>query len=303
MIQKISTFLIALTLGVLIFPDKANAQTESSLGISPSRIVQNFLRPSLVTRQEIVISRSDVTSEQAIEIQLQESEISSWIEIIPGSSVVMAEGESRTTVTLKITVPDDAEYKKYESSVKIILKGSNPVANVNIEPGVEIGLDFIVTDKQVKDFKVLSAQIKDTLVKTNLMLLLNIENTGNVPTGPTRAELKIFDTRKQPVTTLEKTITKIIEPLSTEKISVEFESKNLAKANYLATAYIYNEAGEVVYEQDLSFKVVDIIVDDDPRSATSEFNVLDYWYVALIIFVLIIVGKVIHKMIKRRKIQ
>lgn len=246
-------FLIGLLIGSLTYA-KADS---SSIGISPSQISIENLKPGLSTIRQIIISRSVTAEDESFLIVTDNTEGNDWLSFSPSKSVIVKAGENRTEVVVTITVPSDALYKRYSPNIHIIQQKDAQLTGVSIQSGVVLNFDLLVTDKDVISLKVLSAKVEDITFGSDLIVVLNIENLGNVDSAPSRVKLVITDARGNEIKTLETTDTATVKALSTESQQVAFKDSNLAIGEYLAKLTVYDAGSLEMYKYDLSFRVTE----------------------------------------------
>jgi hypothetical protein len=165
-------------------------------------------------------------------------------------------------MTVRITVPPDAEFKRYNGALRIktgsISDGEGRGA-VNISLGAQIDFDLNVIDKVIEDFRIRKVSTADLNEghqfawlyfpgKINFNMLT--ENTGNVDIAPSKVKFAIYD--YSGVVLLEETHNigrmKKIAPYATEEITASIPT-SLPAGNYLVRYEIYNgeevkQAGE-----------------------------------------------------------
>ena len=233
-----------------------NVKAESSgIGISPSQISIEILKPGLSTTRQIIISRSVTTEDESFLITTDNTEGNSWLRFSPGKEITIKEGENRAEVLVTIAVPSDALYKRYSPNIHIIQQKDAQLTGVSIQSGVVLNFDLLVTDKDVVSLKVLSAKIEDVVFGSDVIIALNIENQGNVESAPSKVSLSITDPKGNAIKTLETTDTKTIKALSTESQQVVFKNSNLPVGEYLAKLKVYDAGNTEIYNYDLSFRV------------------------------------------------
>lgn len=298
--KKLPILLIGLIIAITGFSN-VEAAGLNSVGISPSQISIQNLKPGLVVERRIVISRSESTGSEIYIINTDNSEASSWLTFLPGKQITIRDGESRAEIFVKITVPSDAEYKRYTPTLRIIRQQASSETGVDIQTGVLLSMNLLVSNLDVVSLKVISGKIDDVIIGSNPVLALSIENEGNVPAAPSKVKLFVTDSRGVVVTSLQTTELLTVSPLSTETQDITFIGYDFELGEYLADLTVYGTDEEEIYTSVLSFRVIPV----PPVTPTdSSGNFLEsYGAVGIILFGLIIIGFAIYKLVKNRRNQ
>lgn len=236
---------------------------EAGFGISPPYVRNTSLTRNSSYEQEIILVRSDPTSELNAEVTIDAPGFEDWITIDQGSTFALPLGEKKVPMTVRVKVPDDAEFKSYIGNIRIKTAPPDGDLNrgaVNISLGAQVDIDLNVIDKEIFDFRVRKISISDLDEGHKLAWLyfpgkirfsMLVENTGNVPVAPTEVNFKIYNpngTRLLEEVTHTNRITKI-EPFKTETVMAELPTR-LPVGSYLARYEIKNgdevkQAGDV----------------------------------------------------------
>lgn len=254
MIKKLFP-LITILLGFLLLPlSKVNA---SSIGVSPSQITIDALKPGLTTTRQITISRGETATDETFLLTADSSESGLWLTFLPGKEVTLAKGQTRANVTVNIAVPEGVAYKRYLPKIRIVEKTQQSATGVSIQSGLIIGLDLLVTDKDVVKLNVLSAKVLDSFLGANLNLSVVFQNEGNVKTAPSKVALAIRTSAGKDVAQLENTVIEPIDPQSTTERVVAFDTKSLPVGEYLAKLTVFDTNNKLIYSYDLFFRVIE----------------------------------------------
>lgn len=235
----------------------------AGFGITPPYVSNTSLTRNSSYEQVIYIVRSDPTSDLKATINIDVPGINEWFTIVEGTEFLLPRGEQKVPMTVKVAVPDDAEFKTYKGNIRIKTgtpDGAPAGAGVNISLGAQIDVDLNVIDKEIFDFKVRKIGISDLneghkvgwlYFPGKIRFEMLIENIGNVPVAPTDVVFRIYD--KSGNILLEEThkkgkITKV-DPFMTETVFAELPTR-LPQGSYLARFEIFNGdevklAGEV----------------------------------------------------------
>lgn len=282
----------------------------AGFGITPPYVTNASLTRNSVYEQVIYLVRSDPTSDLKATISIDVPGINDWFTIAEGNEFILPKGEQKVPMTVKVTVPNKADFKQYTGNIRIKTGApddSVAAAGVNISLGAQIDVDLNVIDKQIRDFKVRKIGISDLneghkvgwlYFPGKIRFEMFIENTGNVPVAPSDVVFRIYD--KSGNVILEETHKKgsieEVAPFMTKTVFAELPTR-LPQGSYLARFEIHN--GE---EIKLSGEVnVSILPFGTLQTAGFGFSGLSlphklsvivpiFFFVALIIFALIRIG-------------
>jgi hypothetical protein len=258
------TGLLAIVLFVLIGADSVFA----GFGVTPPFVRNTSLTRNSTYEQQILLVRGDPTTPLKASITVDAPAIADWIEIIEGETFTLPRGEQKVPMTVRVTVPDDADFKTYTGAIRIKTGATDDAVAtgaVNISLGAQIDIELHVIDKVIKDFRLRKVGVSDlnegTKVgwlyfpgKINFTMLL--ENTGNVAVSPSEIIFKIYDpsgTVLLEETTNKGKLTKI-EPFGTEEILAELPTR-LPAGSYLARYEIMND-DDVKYQGELNLNIL-----------------------------------------------
>lgn len=241
---------------------------EAGFGITPPYVSNTSLTRNSVYEQQILLVRSETNIAQRAEIMVDAPEIQDWIEILEGEEIKMPRGTQKVPMTVRVTVPPDAEFKDYEGAIRIRTLPDDdkvPAGTVSISLGALVDIRLSVIDKQIKDFRVRKISAGDLNEGTKFAWLffpgkinfsMLIENTGNVDIAPTKVDFRIFDRAGKVLLEETKNIGKIdkITPYSTETVVAELPTR-LPANSYVARYRIYND-DEVKQEGDISLNIL-----------------------------------------------
>lgn len=157
-------------------------------------------------------------------------------------------------MTVRVTVPDDADYKQYSGNIRIKTGAPDDKVQggaVSISLGAQIDVDLTVIDKKIKDFKVRKIGVSDLneghkvgwlYFPGKIRFEMLIENIGNVPIAPSDVVFRIYDRSGNVL--LEEAHKKgkieTVNPFMTETVYAEIPTK-LPSGSYLARFEIKND--------------------------------------------------------------
>ncbi len=232
----------------------------ASFGITPPYVRNTSLTRNATYEQQILLVRGNPTDDLNAQIVVDAPEIKDWIQILEGETILLPRGVQKIPMTVKVTVPADADFKEYEGKIRIRTvpvddKVSEGVVSISL--GAQVDVSLTVIDRVIEDFRVRRISVSDLNEghklgwlffpgKINFTML--IENTGNVPVAPSEVVFKIYD-RTGAVMHEETSHTgrlKKIEPFATEEIIANLPTR-LPAGSYLARYAVYN--GEEIKQE------------------------------------------------------
>lgn len=251
---------------VLLFVGTEIAQ--AGFGITPPYVRNTSLTRNSIYEQQILMVRSDPSVALNANITVDAPEIADWIEIIEGTTISLPTGEKKIPVTVRVTVPDDAEFERYTGKIRIKTApppGEETAGAVNISLGAQVDVDLTIIDREIFDFRVRKIDLPDfneghkvgwLYFPGKIRFGMRIENTGNVNVAPSDVTFAIYDatgTTLLEETTHKNRITEV-EPFATEDVEAELPTR-LPAGTYLARYAIYNQ-DEVKQEGELTLNIM-----------------------------------------------
>ena len=226
---------------------------QAGFGITPPYVRNTSLTRNSIYEQQIQMVRGNPDTELVASITIDAPEVEPWIEIVEGTEILLPRGESRIPMTVRVTVPPDAEFKNYDGRIRIRTQPSaGEVAEgaVSITLGAQINVNLNVIDRIIEDFRVRRVQLPELSAGRHIGWLyfpgriafdMRIENTGNVDFAPTKVAFAIYDVRGETLLEETENLRKIpkIAPYATENVIAELPTR-LPPGNYIARYNIYN---------------------------------------------------------------
>lgn len=178
----------------------------AGFGITPPYVRNSSLTRNSVYEQQILLVRGDPDQDLKALISIDAPEIQDWLEIVEDDPIPLPRGEQKVPMTVRVTVPDDADFKDYTGKIRIKTEPSNDqVARgaVSISLGAQVDIDITVIDREIKDFRVRKVGVSDLNEGHDFWWLyypgkiefdMRIENTGNVDVAPSEVRFRIYDT-------------------------------------------------------------------------------------------------------------
>jgi uncharacterized membrane protein len=241
---------------------------QAGFGITPPYVKNTSLVRNSTYEQQILLVRSQPNEALRAEVTIDAPEIASWIQVVEGNSVALPKGEQKVPMTVRVTVPEDAEFKEYKGSIRIkTVPESGQVAEgaVSISLGALVDIELTVIDKEIKDFRVRKVSVADLnaghkfwwlFFPGKVRMEMMLENTGNVDIAPSTVDLRIYDNSGKVLLESTKHLGKIstVKPYATETVTAEIPTR-LPEGSYVARYRIYND-DEIKQEGDISLNIL-----------------------------------------------
>lgn len=257
------TFLVLVAFGIIGTPF-----AYAGFGVTPPYVRNTSLTRNSTYEQQILLVRGDPNVPLKASIIIDAPEIASWIEIVEGFEFPLPRGEQKVPMTVRVKVPDDAEFKNYSGAIRIKTGVSDEglsTGAVNISLGAQIDIQLDVIDKEIKDFQIRKIGISDLNAGHKLGWLyfpgkirfnMLLENIGNVDVAPSQVSFSIFDaTGKVPLEDIKsKGNIKKVAPYANEEVTAELPTR-LPPGTYIARYKIYND-DEVKQEGEVNVNIL-----------------------------------------------
>lgn len=260
--------LFALFFVCILFELVAAPFAYAGFGITPPYVRNTSLTRNSVYEQEILMVRSDPNKPLKALVEVDAPEIADWIEIVGGTTIPLPVNETKVPMVVKITVPDNADFKTYEGAIRIkTVNADDQVAAgaVSISLGAQIDIDLTVIDKEIKDFRVRRIDLPDLneghkfgwlYFPGKIRFSMLIENTGNIDVAPSNVSFAIYDPTGSVL--LEETThtnrIKKVKPFATTEVQAEVPTR-LPAGSYVARYSIFND-DELKQEGELTLSVL-----------------------------------------------
>jgi hypothetical protein len=225
----------------------------AGFGITPPYVTNASLTRNSVYEQVIYLVRSDPTSDLKAMVSVDVPGVNEWFTIVEGNEFILPRGEQKVPMTVRVSVPDDADFKRYNGNIRIKTGAPDDIvasAGVNISLGAQIDVDVSVIDREIKDFKVRRIGISDLneghkvgwlYFPGKIQFEMFIENTGNVAVAPSDVVFRIYDRSGNVLLeeTRKKGRIKEVAPFITDTVFAELPTR-LPQGSYLARFEIKN---------------------------------------------------------------
>lgn len=251
----------------VLFVTSGTTQVFAGFGITPPYVKNTSLTRNSTYEQQILLVRSDVDVAQKAEISIDAPEIQDWIQIVEGENIKMPKGMQKVPMTVRISVPPDAEFKDYEGAIRIRTvpdDGQVAPGAVSISLGALVDISLSVIDREIKDFRVRKISAPDLNEGHKFLWLffpgkinfdMLIENTGNVDISPSKVEFRIFDRNGKVLLEETENIGAVdeIAPYATQNVIAEIPTR-LPAGSYVARYRIFNN-DDIKQEGDISLNI------------------------------------------------
>ncbi len=275
--------------------------SQAGFGISPPYVKSKRpLSPGSHFEQRITLLRSSSDSSMDAEITVNAPEIQDWITIDKGSVFDLPAGALRVPMIVKIDVPEDAEIGNYKGNINVKVLPKNRAQNpgVAIALGARIDINFDVTNEEFFEFSVKKINIPEfgTLKRPwswkifsyfvyRIEAVLKIENSGNVPAGPSKVHIDIYDVAdKKLLESHNDTSIDKIDSFSMGEIKAIFPT-NLKEGQYWARMTVYS-GKDIIHKDKMVFTI----------NSNGELEGIKHWL--LLFGYLVVLGIVLLSFIK-----
>jgi len=264
----VRNFVVLAFLIPLLFLSSGISEVFAGFGITPPYVRNTSLTRNSTYEQQILLVRSDTDVAQKAEITIDAPLIQDWIQIVEGGEIRMPVGVQKVPMTVRVTVPKDAEFKDYKGAIRIRTlpdDGQISAGAVSISLGALVDINLSVIDRQIRDFRVRKISAADLNEGNKLFWLyfpgkinfdMLIENTGNVAIAPSEVVFRIFDRAGKVLLEETSNIGKIakVPPYGTELVSAKIPT-HLPANSYVARYTIYN-GEDIKQEGDISLNIL-----------------------------------------------
>ena len=167
---------------------------QAGFGISPPFINNDRLTPGSHLEKTIYLVRGTPTTELMAEVTIDAPGIEGWITIEKGLRFPLPKGVQQFPMKVIIDVPSDAAYGSYQGYIRVrVIPSGGGEGQVTTLLGARIDISLAVTEKGFSDFKVRGISIPNVEKESPLVVLINLENTGNTKIRPSKVHLDIYD--------------------------------------------------------------------------------------------------------------
>lgn len=240
----------------------------AGFGITPPYVRNTSLTRNSIYEQQILMVRSDPNNALEATVSVDAPGLEEWIEVLEGDVVQLPVGAKKVPLTVRVTVPDDADFERYTGKIRIKTTppaGEESRGAVNISLGAQVDIDLTIIDKEIFDFRVRKIDLADfnegykvgwLYFPGKIMFGMRLENTGNIDVAPSSVTFDIYD--QTGAVLLEETKHKNriakVAPFATDDVIAEIPTR-LPTGSYLTRYAIYN-GDEIKQEGEISLNIL-----------------------------------------------
>lgn len=253
--KNIKNILQKVALGIM-FLALSGVIAHAGFGVSPADIINDHLKPGSTYTREFKLSRSGNLNAVEIVLEPEFGEANSWLVFTPGKSFMFEKGERVKTFKVQVRVPETAEIKEYNGSLRVKANPSTSgeVKGVTIAQGLKINGGLSLTDENIEKLSITAIEVNDVLKGSPVIVDISAKNEGNVDTSPT-AKVKIMDFQKNVLEEHELSNLGVVKEDEERILSGQFISK-LELGEYFIEVEVFLNATSLRKET-LVFKVTE----------------------------------------------
>lgn len=237
----------------------------AGFGITPPYLRSDTLTQGSHFTQEIIIVRGDPVEDLQTDITINAPGINQWITVDKGLSFILPKGQQQVPITLTVDVPKDAQFGAYTGNIRIRTSSlQNASTGVSIALGAQVDVDLKVVN-EIYDFEVRRVELSEAEEGHKVWWLdfpgkikfwMHIENTGNVPSSPSRVHFDIYS--KVGARLLESVDStnniEKVDPFATKKVLAELPTW-LPPGGYLIKFSVYKK-DQITKSGELSLSIL-----------------------------------------------
>lgn len=245
---------VLFVLVVLLFSAMPVTKVAAGIGISPALLTNQWLKPGMKFRQEIIISQSDPVSDLDVSVEADLGPANSWLTYEPSDKFTISKGVKRYPMTIVLSIPADAALQNYSGYIRVKTspKSEGVSGGVSVVQGARVDVNFTVTNQEYRELSVLAMSITDIQEGNEGELKLTVENLGNVDTAPDLVEVEILDLNNNSLQTIQIRELALI-PVSTRTDVLAKFKPSVAPGEYFAHVTVFQN-GAILREDNLVFR-------------------------------------------------
>lgn len=272
--------LFSIVLFVFIF-HLSTSLVNASFGISPADLTFRNLMPGGVYKKIYLLSRTDLTKDDTVFVEIDIEGANDWIHIEPGLSFTIAKGERTKKMSVTISVPDDALLKSYEGFITLKVKNEDREGGISVVKGVAISVNLVTTQSEDAKLLIRKIQIPDVYQGEQVEAIVVAENRGNVSISPEQVDITVFDSGGELFSSKKFSNIPQINPTDTKEYTLLIED-DFSLGEYNAEILVKYK-GEVIREESLVFMVAEKLQEVGTKSKTNS-NIL--FFVGLLLIMI-----------------
>ncbi|OGZ12621.1 MAG: hypothetical protein A3D67_04430 [Candidatus Lloydbacteria bacterium RIFCSPHIGHO2_02_FULL_51_22] len=246
-------FVLFIFVAISVFP----AVGEAGFGVSPPSIKETRLVPGSRVTRTIYLIQGNPEKEVAMDVAVESKDIKDWLSFEPAGSFTIPAGVQQFPLKVTVVVPEDAELGIYKAFIRPSTNPENAKSGVAISLGGRIDVELTVGNDVFESFTITNINIEHIRAGEKPKVEIEVENTGNVPTGPSAASFELFnkfgDIR---LAYGDVEIKEEIASFAKRGLTIEFPlSVRLAEGGYWGNVKIYDDTGRSIKELRKPFTV------------------------------------------------
>ncbi|MBI5005414.1 MAG: hypothetical protein HZC03_02325 [Candidatus Lloydbacteria bacterium] len=256
---KPTTFFIVGIVAIFFIP----RLTLAGFGVSPPQIAEDHLVRGSHLERTVYLVQGNPEVDLQMEIVVDSANIKNWISFENGKIFTIPKNTQQFPLKVIVDVPSTADLGIYKAFLRFNTvpqkekSGSGSGSGVAVTVGGRISMELTVGEGIVKSYQIPSIGILNVSTGENPKVSLTIENTGNVPAGPSAASFELFNNFGNiRLAYGEFHSFEPVKSFSSKNITIEFPIDiRLAEGEYWGYARIYNEDNQVTKELKAGFHV------------------------------------------------
>src|SRR3989338_2024931 len=246
-------FVLFIFVAISVFP----AVGEAGFGVSPPSIKETRLVPGSRVTRTIYLIQGNPEKDVSMDVAIESKNIRGWLSFEPAGSFVIPAGVQQFPLKITVAVPQDAELGIYKAFIRPSTNPENAKSGVAISLGGRIDVELTVGDDVYESFTITNINIEHIRAGEKPKVSIEVENTGNVPTGPSAASFELYNKFGDIRLSYGDTdITEEIASFAKRGLTIELPlSVRLAEGEYWGNVKIYDDTGSRVKELKKPFMV------------------------------------------------
>ena len=205
----------------------------SGFGISPPLVKEKNLLPGSVLEKQIRLYMSPFGEDTKVGFMVEDGDTKDWVKIIGEDELFFPANQNYFDLTIMVLVPESAKLGEFKQKGVFTFnvkdpKYDVPSSNVKFIAQVELNFDLGVTNKIVRNYKFVNANVARTKEKEKIRPNLYVKNNGNVKAFPTKINVEVLDQLKTKVLYSYDVKIKdehLVEPFSERYVQFEMPNK------------------------------------------------------------------------------
>lgn len=269
----------------------------ASYGISPADLTINNLLQGEVYEKQFLISRTDLDNDLNVVVETDIQGADDWLKFEPGIAFTISKGQRTKKMKVIVDVPKDIPLKVYQGYFYVKNAADENASGVTVVGGVGVAVRLGVGENEVNQLLVRNMEMLNVYEEKPLVLLLSVENQGNVKSALEEVEILVTDISSNEVLKTEgKDFTEIL-PGRLDELAVKFDN-NLTKGEYFADVTVYFK-GDIIKKDKLSFSISESVKEERDIGKIKPYCIINILLVSVVIIILILLTMALRKYLKR----